>query len=79
MCSRKHSRYLLSKHYLQDFWSRFGNVETDIQQSIDGSLAYGASNTFYAAAIPAGSVQQKVFIATDATNTVEVDFVWQSV
>jgi ribonuclease T2 len=54
-------------------------VETDIQQSIDGSLAYGASNTFYAAAIPAGSVQQKVFIATDATDTVEVDFVWQSV
>ncbi|PMD61182.1 ribonuclease M, partial [Hyaloscypha bicolor E] len=43
-----------------------------IFSSIDGSLAYGASNTFYAAAIPAGSVQQKVFIATDATDTVEV-------
>jgi ribonuclease T2 len=54
-------------------------VETDIQQSIDGSLAYSTSNTFYAAAIPAGSVQQKLFIATDATDTVEVSFVWQSV
>jgi hypothetical protein len=79
MCSRKHSRYLHGKHYLQDFRSLFGNVETDIQQSVDGSLAYSTSSTFYAAAIPAGSVQQKVFIATDATDTVEVSFIWQSV
>ncbi|KAH7312970.1 ribonuclease-like protein T2 [Rhexocercosporidium sp. MPI-PUGE-AT-0058] len=44
--------------------------------SIDGSLAYADSSSFYAAAVPVGAVQQKVFTAV---NTVGVSFVWQSV
>lgn len=51
---------------------------TDIYQAIDSSLAYGTSNLFYAAAIPSGTVQQKVFVAANETETVEVSFVWQS-
>lgn len=42
--------------------------------SIDGSLAYTGSISFYAAAIPVGTVQQKVYTAV---NPVEVEFVWQ--
>ncbi|KAH7384954.1 ribonuclease T2-like protein [Cadophora sp. MPI-SDFR-AT-0126] len=42
--------------------------------SINGSLAYANSIAFYAAAIPVGTVQQKVLTAVDA---VEVEFVWQ--
>ena len=77
MCSGKHLRHLHCKHYpiSPQFWSI---EEIDVKQSIDGSLAYLASSAFYAAAIPAGAVQQKVYIAADATNTVEVSFVWQS-
>ncbi|KAH6717095.1 ribonuclease Trv [Leptodontidium sp. MPI-SDFR-AT-0119] len=42
--------------------------------SIDGSLAYADSTSFYAAAVPVGAVQQKVFTTVDA---VAVSFVWQ--
>ncbi|KAG4438713.1 hypothetical protein IFR05_005793 [Cadophora sp. M221] len=45
-----------------------------IFSSIDGSLAYADSTSFYAAAVPVGAVQQKVFTAVDA---VAVSFVWQ--
>ncbi|KAK0102031.1 ribonuclease T2-like [Cadophora gregata f. sp. sojae] len=42
--------------------------------SINGSLAYATSTSFYAAAVPVGAVQQKIFTAV---NAVEVEFVWQ--
>jgi ribonuclease T2 len=63
----------------QHFQSFLALEGSDIQQSIDGSFAYGSSNVFYAAAIPVGTVQQKVFIDTNATDTVEVSFLWQSI
>ncbi|PBP27108.1 Ribonuclease Rh-like protein [Diplocarpon rosae] len=44
--------------------------------SIEGSLAYAGSAAFYAAAVPAGIVQQKVLTSVDQ---VEVNFVWQVV
>lgn len=48
--------------------------QADTLQSIDGVLAYAESTAFYAAAVPIGSVQQKVLTTVDA---VAVSFVWQ--
>ncbi|KAH8588132.1 ribonuclease T2-like protein [Bisporella sp. PMI_857] len=43
--------------------------------SINGFLAYAGHSTFYAADVPSGTVQQKVFTTS---NTVEITFIWQS-
>lgn len=49
------------------FYSKFGseNVVANTLQSIDGSLAYARSSTFYAATVLVGSLQQKVLTAVD--------------
>jgi ribonuclease T2 len=44
--------------------------------NVGGSLGYVGSPSFYAAAVPAGSVQQKVYTAV---MPVGVSFVWQSI
>ena len=49
---------------------------TKTLQALDGLLAYGESNKFHAAAIPAGAVQQNVYTIS---NTVGVTFRWQSI
>ncbi|KAG9231310.1 ribonuclease Trv [Amylocarpus encephaloides] len=51
------------------------NAAGTVFRALNGSLAYAGSSNFYAAAVPVGSVQQKVFTRVDA---VPVSFVWQS-
>ncbi|CAG8972130.1 hypothetical protein HYALB_00008135 [Hymenoscyphus albidus] len=56
------------------------NTAGEVFTNLNGSLAYAASSTFYAAAIPTGSVQQKIYTQGNTTsNAVEVSFVWQGI